>query len=74
MNRRKQCYSKTSLDLQKQRDKFALAMCVGLSKDRSQLIAGRAENLTNLKDMASQKLTMHIFRQRCEYTARLSFY
>jgi hypothetical protein len=30
-----------SLDLQKQRDKFALAMCVGLGKDRFQLIACR---------------------------------
>jgi hypothetical protein len=30
-----------SHDLQKQRDKFALAMCVGLGKDRFQLIARR---------------------------------
>jgi hypothetical protein len=30
-----------SLDLQKQRDKFALAMRVGLGKDRFQLIARR---------------------------------
>ena len=30
-----------SFDLQKQRDKFALAMCVGLGKDRFQLIARR---------------------------------
>ena len=31
----------SSLDLQKQRDKFALAMRVGLGKDRFQLIARR---------------------------------
>jgi hypothetical protein len=31
----------SSLDLQKQRDKFALAMCVRLRKDRFQLIARR---------------------------------
>jgi hypothetical protein len=30
-----------SFDLQKQRDEFALAMCVGLGKDRFQLIARR---------------------------------
>jgi hypothetical protein len=30
-----------SLDPQKQRDEFALAMCVGLGKDRFQLIARR---------------------------------
>jgi hypothetical protein len=30
-----------SLHLQKQRNKFALAMCVGLGKDRFQLIARR---------------------------------
>jgi hypothetical protein len=30
-----------SFDLQKQRNKFALAMCVGLGKDRFQLIARR---------------------------------
>ena len=33
--------ARPSLDLQKQRDKFALAMCVGLGKDRFQLIARR---------------------------------
>ena len=30
-----------SFDLQNQRDEFALAMCVGLGKDRFQLIARR---------------------------------
>ena len=33
--------ARPSFDLQKQRDKFALAMCVGLGKDRFQLIARR---------------------------------
>ena len=34
-------HARPSFDLQKQRDKFALAMCVGLGKDRFQLIARR---------------------------------
>ena len=39
--RRRDARARPSFDLQKQRDKFALAMCVGLGKDRFQLIARR---------------------------------
>jgi hypothetical protein len=38
---RRRPLARPSFDLQKQRDEFALAMCVGLGKDRFQLIARR---------------------------------